>query len=100
ANTVRDLLGVTVDVSTLPADGGDHGFSKDSATQLTGPSTITSFEDASDQVVESVFANAAAKANLVKCDLTTGTACIKSTLQTFLPNAWRRPVQSADVDRR
>lgn len=99
ANTVRDLLGATVDVATLPEDGGDHGFTKDSASQTTAANTITAYDEAAGQIVDSVFADAALKAKLVKCDLSMGTACIKSTLQSFLPNAWRRAVQTAEVDR-
>ena len=100
ANTIRDLFpGVAVTTANLPPDIGANGFSKDSAAQTSPINVINAYEATASQVVDSVFATAAAKANLVKCDLATGTACIKSTLQAFLPKAWRRPVQAAEVDR-
>lgn len=100
ANTIRDLFpGVVVTTANLPGDTGANGFTKDSAAQTSPINVINAYEATASQVVDSVFTTAAAKANLVKCDLATGTACIKSTLQAFLPKAWRRPVQAAEVDR-
>jgi hypothetical protein len=68
-------------------------------SQITGTNTIQAYAAASTEVVEATFKDPNLKARLVSCDLSTGTACIRSTLDTFLPKAWRRPVEAAEVDR-
>jgi hypothetical protein len=99
-NTVRDLLGTTLSsVAILPSDDGADGFTKASQPQSSSTNTLQGFEEASKNLVESVFGDAALKARLVRCDLSTGNACIRSTLETFLPKAWRRAAQPAEVDR-
>ena len=99
-NTVRDLLGATLSsVATLPSDDGADGFTKASLTQSSSTNTLQGFEAASAELVQSVFSDAALKGQLVRCDLSAGNACIRPTLEAFLPKAWRRPVQPAEVDR-
>jgi hypothetical protein len=100
ANTVKDLLGASLtSLDTLPADIGGEGFSKTSVSQASAASTVQAYEAASNEVVEAVFKDPKLKARLVTCDLSTGTPCIRSTLETFLPMAWRRPVEAAEVER-
>jgi hypothetical protein len=100
ANTVKDLLGASLaSLDTLPADIGGEGFSKTSVSQASAANTVQAYEAASTEVVEAVFKDPSLKGRLVTCDLSTGTACIRSTLETFLPKAWRRPVEAAEVDR-
>lgn len=100
ANTVKDLLGASLaSLDTLPADTGGEGFSKTSLSQASVASTIQAYEAASNEVVEAAFKNPGAKGRLVTCDLSTGIVCIRSTLETFLPKAWRRPVEAAEVER-
>lgn len=100
ANTVRDLLGTSlISLDTLPPDSGADGFSKSSVSQASSPNTLQAYEAASDELVETVFKDANLKAQLLTCDVSAGIACIRSTLEAFLPKAWRRPVQAAEVDR-
>lgn len=100
ANTVKDLLGASLaSLDTLPADIGGEGFSKTSVSQASAANTVQAYEAASAEVVQNVFKDPTLKARLVACDLSTGNACIRSTLETFLPKAWRRPVEAAEVDR-
>jgi len=100
ANTVRDLLGAALaSLDTLPPDTGGDGFSKTSVSQGSSANTLLAYEAASSELVETVFKDPTLKGQLVTCDLSTGATCIKSTLQTFLPKAWRRPVEAAEVDR-
>jgi len=99
ANTVRDLLGAgLVSLETLPADTGGDGFTKTSVSQASSANTLQAYEAASNELIDTVFSHPSLKARLVTCDLATGTPCIKSTLQAFLPTAWRRPVDAAEVD--
>ena len=100
ANTVRDLFGASLtSLETLPADIGGEGFSKISTSQASGANTVQAYESASNEVVEKVFKDPTLKGRLATCDLSNGAACIRSTLETFLPKAWRRAVEVAEVDR-
>jgi hypothetical protein len=100
ANTVKDLLGVSLaSLDTLPADVGGEGFSKTSVSQASAANTIQAYEAASTELVDAVFKDSKLKGRLVTCDLSTGTTCIRSTLETFLPKAWRRAVEAAEVER-
>ena len=100
ANTAKDLLGVSLaSLDTLPADIGGEGFSKTSLSQASAANTVQAYEAASTELVEAVFKDLELKGRLVSCDLSTGATCIRSTLQTFLPKAWRRPVEAAEVER-
>jgi hypothetical protein len=100
ANTIRDLLGTSLmSLESLPPDTGGEGFSKTSLSQASSTNTLQAYEAASNEVIETVFKDPALKGQLVTCDLATGTACVRSTLEAFLPKAWRRPVEAAEVDR-
>jgi hypothetical protein len=100
ANTVKDLLGASLaSLDSLPADTGGEGFSKTSMSQASAANTIQAYEAASTELVEATFKDQKLKARLVTCDLSTGTTCIRSTLETFLPRAWRRPVEATEVER-
>ena len=99
-NTVRDLLFTTLTPATeFQGDVGEDGFDKASGPQTVGATHLAAYEVASERLVEALFAAPAQLARIVTCDLATGNACIRSTLTTFLPRAWRRPVTTAEVDR-
>ncbi|HET6281210.1 MAG TPA: DUF1592 domain-containing protein [Polyangia bacterium] len=99
-NTVRDLLFTTLTPATdFQGDVGEDGFDKASGPQTVGATHLAAYEAASERLVEALFAAPAQLARIVTCDLATGNACIRSTLATFLPRAWRRPVTTAEVDR-
>jgi hypothetical protein len=98
ANTVKDLLGASLaSLDTLPADIGGEGFSKTSVSQASASNTVQAYEAASTELVEAVFKDPKLKGRLVSCDLSTSPTCIRSTLETFLPKAWRRPAGAAAV---
>jgi len=98
-NTVHDLFGTTLTpADAFQPDLGASGFDKDSVSQTITPAHMQAFEAGSDNLVEAVFADPTLKGRLVSCDLATGNTCIRSTLEAFLPKAWRRPVQPAEVD--
>ena len=100
ASTVRDLLGAALaSLDSLPPDTGGDGFTKTSVSQGSSANTLQAYEAASNELIDTVFNHPTLKGRLVTCDLATGTPCIKSTLQAFLPAAWRRPVDAAEVDR-
>jgi len=98
--TVRDLLGTSLTpADSFPPDVGAAGFDNASGSQTVGDSQLTAFETASSSLVEAAFADPAQRARIVTCNIAAGTTCIRSSLEAFLPRAWRRPVQSTEVDR-
>jgi hypothetical protein len=99
-NTVRDLLFTTLTPATeFQGDVGEDGFDKASGPQTVGATHLEAYEAAAETLVEALFAAPAQLARIVTCDLATGNACLRSTLATFLPRAWRRPVTTAEVER-
>jgi hypothetical protein len=99
-NTVRDLLFTTLTPATeFQGDVGEDGFDKASGPQTVGATHLEAYEVAAERLVEALFAVPAQLARIVTCDPATGDACLRSTLATFLPRAWRRPVTPAEVDR-
>lgn len=99
-NTVRALLGTSLTPADgFPGDIGADGFDKASGPQTIVANHLTAFEGAAADLVEAAFADPAQRARLVACELATGIVCIKSSLEAFLPRAWRRPAAPAEVDR-
>lgn len=99
-NTVRALLGTTLTpADAFPGDVGADGFDNASGPQTVVANHLTAFEGGSDKLIEAAFLDPAQRARLVTCDLATGDACVRASLEAFLPRAWRRPVQAAEVDR-
>ncbi len=99
-NTVRALLGTALTpADAFPGDVGADGFDNASGPQTVVANHLTAFEGGSDKLIEAAFLDPAQRARLVSCDLATGDACVRASLEAFLPRAWRRPVQPAEVDR-
>jgi Protein of unknown function (DUF1592)/Protein of unknown function (DUF1588)/Protein of unknown function (DUF1595)/Protein of unknown function (DUF1587)/Protein of unknown function (DUF1585) len=102
-NTMRDLLGTTthpsVDFNFPPDDRGDD-FDNTADVLTVSPLHVTCYNTAATALVTAAMAAPAQRALLVSCDLAAGGAtCARSSLSTFLPRAWRRPVTSAEIDR-
>jgi len=99
-NTVRALLGTTLTpADSFPGDVGADGFDNASGPQTVVANHLTAFEGGADKLIEAAFLDPAQRARLVSCDLASGNACVRASLEAFLPRAWRRPVQPAEVDR-
>ena len=99
-STVQALFGTTLmPADAFPGDVGADGFDNASGPQTVVANHLTAFEDASTKLVDAAFFDPTQRARLVACDLTTGDACVRASLEAFLPRAWRRPVQPAEVDR-
>jgi Protein of unknown function (DUF1592)/Protein of unknown function (DUF1588)/Protein of unknown function (DUF1585)/Protein of unknown function (DUF1595)/Protein of unknown function (DUF1587) len=100
-NTVRDLLGTT----SKPADTflAEEGFGAfdNSATSL-GMTTAQyeSYLQAADDLMVESLANQAARARFMSCTPTAAAdACARQIIQTFGMQIYRRPLETAEVDR-
>ncbi len=100
-NTMRDLLGITSHPSVdynFPADDRGSDFDNTADVLTVSPLHISSYNAAATGLISSAFADATRRAKLVSCDLGAGAACARSSLEAFVPRAWRREVASSELD--
>ena len=101
-NTMRDLLGTTthpsIDFSFPPDDRGDD-FDNASDILTVSPLHLSCYNTAAAALVAAAMAAPAQRSLLVTCDLVAGgTACARTSLEAFVPRAWRRPVATTEID--
>lgn len=101
-NTVRDLLGTTKQASVafnFPADDRGADFDNVADVLTVSPLHLSSYDAAATTLVKDALASSTQRSLLVSCDLASGAAaCARSSLESFLPRAWRRPVAGTEVD--
>ncbi len=102
ANVMRDLLGPAIKIPDLEADTRPYLFS------VIGASTTTISEHGVDlygqaalTIAAKAFGDTAGRAALVPCPVTSplDAACLGQFIQTFGLRAWRRPLESIEVQR-
>lgn len=101
-NSVRDLLGVQVDTSSLQEDDWTGGFAVIGAGILsTSENGVAAFQEQIESAVNTVMSDSAKRQTLLGCTPTgmANDACIKGFAQSFGLRAWRRPLVTAEVDR-
>ena len=102
--TIRDLLNVHVDVgATLPADGaGGEGFDNAAETLFLSPIHAEKYLEAAKLALELCrrrIRRARAKFLIAAPGPgVTPEAAARTILEEFLPRAFRRPVEKADID--
>lgn len=99
-NTVHDLLGTDQRLSeNFPPDDTAYGFDNvASALSMTDVTLSYYIETAKKLTIE--LLSPAKRAGFVGCDVATGKeACVTTSLNAFLPKAWRRPVEADEVAR-
>src|SRR5882724_3953361 len=103
-NTMRDLLGLPAQSAhpsvtfSFPPD--DRGTDFDNIAGILTLSTlhISSYNTGLATLVPAAMANPAQRSLLTSCDLTTGgAACARTSLEAFVPRAWRRPVSASEI---
>jgi hypothetical protein len=102
-NTMRDLLGTHASPSAAfnfpPDDRGDD-FDNTADVLTVSPLHLTCYDTAASSIVTAAMAAPAQRALLTSCDLAAGGAvCARTSLESFVPRAWRRPVTTAEIDR-
>ncbi|HYO94778.1 MAG TPA: DUF1592 domain-containing protein [Polyangiaceae bacterium] len=99
-NTVRDLLGTDLQpANEFTIDDRGGGFDNIADVLSLSPLHLSNYHTAAVTLVDAAFANATQRARLVTCNLAQqGATCAKSTLASFMPRAFRRPVTEAEVN--
>ena len=102
ANTVRDLLGIHVNAAQgLPADGaGGEGFDNASETLFISPIYAEKYLDAARSAIGHALRDPRSEKRLIVARPTTDHSpndAAKEVLTKFLPRAFRRPVEDAEV---
>ncbi|HKQ69642.1 MAG TPA: DUF1592 domain-containing protein [Polyangiaceae bacterium] len=99
-NTVQDLFGTALrPADTFPVDDRGDGFDNIASVLSLSPLHLSMYQSAAAKLADEALSVPAQRARLVSCDLATGEACARTALTAFLPRAWRRPVESAEIDK-
>jgi hypothetical protein len=99
-NTVNQLLGLALPLrDELPPDSIVYGFDNGASSAMSAALT-QQYMNSARTAVTAALTTPAVRSRLVPCQLTatTAAACIRTVLQAWLPKAFRRPVQPAEVD--
>src|SRR5690606_5979176 len=103
AATIRDLLRVHFNAgAALPNDGaGGEGFDNAAETLFLSPMHAEKYLEAARQSLEYGLADPRSRAAFLiePGEALTAQAAAKATLDKFLPRAFRRPVNEAEVRR-
>ncbi len=101
-NTLRDLLGVAATPARASFIPDEQALGFDSIASSLGmtEAQYEQYFNAAGLFADEVMSNAALRSRIVTCAPTPGdAACIKSIVSSFGLRAWRRPLDSVEVDR-
>lgn len=100
ANSISDLLGVTIDLEQLEADSHSGHFSTIGAsTVTTSPLGAEQYLTAVEGAVGEAFADEASWVSFLGCTpVALDTSCFSSFLQSVGTRAWRRPLTTEETD--
>src|SRR5450432_3516644 len=102
-SSVSDVLGLgaTVPAPVIEDVAAISGFKNIAASTLTiSAQGVASFDDAALAATALVFGDATKRAALVGCQPTAASdPCVRTFVQSFGRRAWRRPLETAEVDR-
>ncbi len=98
-NSVRDLFGEDLEVPTdLEPDSKLHGYTSVATGELTiSPIAAATYEAAARAVAHQVVSDEARRAAVIGCELGDD-ACLKGFFADLGRRAWRRPLQTAEVE--
>ena len=103
ANAMRDLLGVEVNQSQIEADSWDGNFAVIGASSVvTSANGVEQYQSVIESAVDSVFADTSKRAALLGCTPSTtpsSDACLRGFLEKFGRRAFRRPLETNELDR-
>jgi hypothetical protein len=98
-NTVHDLLGVTSTLGkTFIADEKLFGFDVIASAFGMTDAQFEQYFDAADALVEETFGSDSLRGRIMTCTSSDAT-CTKKIIADFGLRAWRRPLETAEVDR-
>jgi hypothetical protein len=101
-NAVRDVFGYEVNVNELDADSFTANFASiGAATVVTSDRGVEQYSTVIENAVNALFADATKRAQLIGCTPTgqSNDACVRGFVQKLGLRAWRRPLETAELDR-
>ena len=101
-NAVFDVFGFEVNVSELDADSFNGNFAVIGAsTVVTSERGVEHYHSAIESAAEAVFSDPARRSAFIGCTPGTGAsdACTREFIERMGRRAWRRPLETAEVDR-
>jgi len=103
SNAMQDLLAVDVDETQLDPDSWDGNFAVIGAsTVVTSPNGVEQYQSVIENALATVFTDSTKRSKLLGCTpgATPSTdTCVRGFLSSFGRRAWRRPLESAELDR-
>jgi hypothetical protein len=101
-NAVSDVFGVEVDIDDLDPDAWTGDFAAiGAASVVTSELGVEQYHAAIENAVDQVFADDARRASFIGCEPSSlsGDACVRAFIETKGRRAWRRPLDTAEIDR-
>jgi len=100
-NTLRDLLGVAATPARASFIPDEQALGFDSIASSLGmtEAQYEQYFNAAGAFADEVMSNAALRSRIVTCAPTPDSTCIKSIISSFGLRAWRRPLDTVEVDR-
>ncbi|WP_437573140.1 DUF1592 domain-containing protein [Sorangium sp. So ce887] len=101
-NAVRDVFGVEVNLDALDSDSWNGNFAViGAATVVTSERGVEQYHTAIESAVDAVFKDSAKREQFIGCTPSGAQddACVRGFLQVLGLRAWRRPLETAEVDR-
>ncbi len=100
-NAMSDLLGVNVDTSALDADSYHGEFATVGAsTVVTSSRGVELYQTAVEAAVNDVFDDDARRTEFMGCTpVAADDACVRGFVEALGRRAWRRPLETAEIER-
>jgi hypothetical protein len=101
-NAIRDVFGTEINPLDIEADSYDGNFAVvGNSTIVTSDSGVEQYQTVVENAVNTVFSNATKASQFVGCTPTgkSTDTCVRGYLQNLGLRAWRRPLDTTELDR-
>jgi hypothetical protein len=101
-NAVKDVFGYDVNVNDLDADSFTANFASiGAATVVTSDRGVEQYSTAIENAVNAVWTDATKRGQFIGCTPTgqSNDSCVRGFIQKLGLRAWRRPLETAELDR-
>lgn len=100
-NTLHDLFGIPVEAATdLPSDPAGNGFDNQGDTLFIPPVLMEKYLDTTKRMLDECWTNSVFRERIVPAAPSEGKSvgdAARENLATFLPRAFRRPVEESEI---
>ena len=100
SQTLTDVLGEPPNAATrysLPSDPTQHGFDDNVALLQISSTHAQCYSDAAAAIATAALADPTRRMLITSCDLSTGAACLQTTIQSIGRRLYRRPLTDDEV---